>query len=316
MKLALIGPGSTPIPPKGWGAVESLIWDYYLNLKSACCVDIINEPTQDKIINACNAKNYDVIHIMYDDHIIIAPHLKCKKIFYTSHFAYITHPTFEQSYSSYFNSIFAPAIHLNSLITLNALSEDIKNVYISHGFPPHKINVLNNGAREDKFSYSPHPHKPYKTAYIAKVEKRKRQYIYQGIPHIDFIGNYQDSSFDRNATNYLGEWTKDTLYKKLTHYCNLALLSDGEADPLVVKEALMAGLGVVVSECASAHLNAGLPFIDIIPNASLENVNFVNETISDNRAKSAENRNQIREYALKKFSWENIIKKYLKILKS
>ena len=28
MKLVIIGPGIMPIPPKGWGAVESLIWDY------------------------------------------------------------------------------------------------------------------------------------------------------------------------------------------------------------------------------------------------------------------------------------------------
>ena len=28
MRLALIGPGIMPIPPDGWGAVESLIWDY------------------------------------------------------------------------------------------------------------------------------------------------------------------------------------------------------------------------------------------------------------------------------------------------
>ena len=30
MKIALIGPGIMPIPPDGWGAVESLIWDYAL----------------------------------------------------------------------------------------------------------------------------------------------------------------------------------------------------------------------------------------------------------------------------------------------
>ena len=32
MKIALIGPGIMPIPPDGWGAVESLIWDYALEL--------------------------------------------------------------------------------------------------------------------------------------------------------------------------------------------------------------------------------------------------------------------------------------------
>ena len=55
------------------------------------------------------------------------------------------------------------------------------------------------------------------------------------------------------------------LYKGLTHYGNLVLLSDGEADPLVVKEGLMAELGVVISECASSNLDKDLDFITIIP---------------------------------------------------
>ena len=27
MKITLVGPGIMPIPPKGWGAVEILVWD-------------------------------------------------------------------------------------------------------------------------------------------------------------------------------------------------------------------------------------------------------------------------------------------------
>ena len=33
MKIALIGPGIMEIPPKKWGAVEMMIWDYALILK-------------------------------------------------------------------------------------------------------------------------------------------------------------------------------------------------------------------------------------------------------------------------------------------
>ena len=33
MKISIIGPGLMPIPPKGWGAVESLIWDMANALK-------------------------------------------------------------------------------------------------------------------------------------------------------------------------------------------------------------------------------------------------------------------------------------------
>ena len=32
MNIALVGPGIMEIPPKGWGAVESLIWDYATEL--------------------------------------------------------------------------------------------------------------------------------------------------------------------------------------------------------------------------------------------------------------------------------------------
>ena len=32
MKIILIGPGGTTIPPNGWGAVESIVWDYYQEL--------------------------------------------------------------------------------------------------------------------------------------------------------------------------------------------------------------------------------------------------------------------------------------------
>ena len=63
---------------------------------------------------------------------------------------------------------------------------------------------------------------------------------------------------------------KPTLYAITTNYANLVLLSDGEADPLVVKEAFNAGLGVVLSECATANLEViNKPFIDIIPNNKL-----------------------------------------------
>ena len=41
MKFSIVGP-NTHIPPKGWGAVESLIWDYKVNLETGHEVDIIN----------------------------------------------------------------------------------------------------------------------------------------------------------------------------------------------------------------------------------------------------------------------------------
>ena len=51
MRISIIGP-NTPIPPRGWGAVESLIWDYKLSLeKLGHTVQIINIGEPMKILN-------------------------------------------------------------------------------------------------------------------------------------------------------------------------------------------------------------------------------------------------------------------------
>jgi len=311
MKLLLIGPGFSPIPPKGWGAVETLVWDYYENLKKKQIdVIIINEPNLQNIINLCNSHNADIIHIMYDDHVIIVPYLNCKKIFYTSHFAYITHLNFEQNYQSYFINIFKKVIQYQDKIVINAISNDIVEKYKKHGFV-NKINLICNGAREDLFKYTLNPNKKNKSVYIAKIEYRKSQYKYQSIPNIDFVGNYHDSPFNKSLSNYIGEWDKNTLYENLTEYGNLILLSEGEADPLVVKEALIAGLGVVLSECSSANLDTSKKFITIIPNNNLNDTVYVSEQIQQNREYSISNREEIRKYALENFAWNNIIQKYI-----
>ena len=100
----------------------------------------------------------------------------------------------------------------------------------------------------------------------------------------------------------------------MTEYANLILLSDGEADPLVVKEALIAGLGVVVSECASANLDRNLPFIDVVPNHKLNDLEYVTGVIERNRRESIKNRKEIRQYALERFSWKKVIEKYCQII--
>ncbi len=310
MRIVLIAPGFTELPPKGWGAVESIVWDYYENLKYRNIdVHIVNNSDINNIIKECNELNSDVIHIMYDDYISILPNLICKNIIYTSHYAYITNKNFQSNNEHYFNNIFLNVIKNQNCI-INAISEEIKNIYINHGFKS-KINVIHNGARDDKFIFKNLPEYPYKSIYIAKIEYRKCQYKYQSIPNIDFAGNFHNSNFDINNTNYLGEWSKETLYNNLTNYSNLILLSDGEADPLVVKEALLAGLGVVISECSSANLDLNKKFITVIPNHKLDDINYVSKEIEKNRIISNNSRNEIREYALKNFSWSKIIDEYL-----
>jgi glycosyltransferase involved in cell wall biosynthesis len=290
------------------------MWDYYCNLKNKYDVQFISENNIETIIEPCNCENPDVVHIMYDDFVIIADKIKCKRIFLTTHFAYITSPTFKEQRYGYFYNVFSQAIQLQKYFTLLALSQAVADVYIKHGFDKSRVKVLRNGARADSFAYTSTPKLHDKSVYVAKIEQRKCQFKYQSIPNIDFVGNFYSSSFDCNNTNYLGEWTKEMLYNNLTNYGNLVLLSDGEADSLVIKEALVAGLGLVISECAKANLDLSKPFIDIIPNDKLHDLGYITTVIEINREICKGERENIRKYGVERFSWNNIIDEYVKFL--
>ncbi len=107
----------------------------------------------------------------------------------------------------------------------------------------------------------------------------------------------------------MGEWSKETLYNRLTEYGNLVLLSDGEAHPLVCLEAFAAGLGVVISQWAAANLDTSKEFISVIPEDKIDDRKYVAKVIADNRKYSVNNREEILEYA-KMFEWTNVVKNY------
>ena len=306
MKFVLVAPGCTAIPPKGWGAIESIVWDYYTELtQQGHQVIIVNRPNVEDIIKECN-RHACTVHIMYDDHICIVPHLTAKRILYTSHMAYLTNPSFEHIASRYYHDTFKKVIEYQSHITLCVLSKEIEDVYKKHGYTG-KSFVLRNGACRFRTTFT--PQKANRSVYLGKIEFRKSQCTYQTISSIDFVGNYQDTDFH---SPYV-EWEKHTLYDSLTDYGNLVLLSRAEADPLVVKEALMAGLGLVLSECSCANLDLSKEFITVIPDDKLNDLAYVSDQLDKNRDYSVRHRQYIVDYA-KHFSWNTIIKEYVSLL--
>jgi hypothetical protein len=79
---------------------------------------------------------------------------------------------------------------------------------------------------------------------------------------------------------------------------------------------MAAGLGLVVSEQATANLDTSKPFIDVIPQDKINDREFVKRTIEKNREASCSMRKEIRDYCIKKFSWDSIIGKYEKAITS
>ena len=303
MKISIIGPGLMPIPPKGWGAVECLIWDMANALKDLGQeVQIINTTDPNKVLAAIKEFDPDFVHINYDDFIVLYPHINKPKAM-TSHFGYLERPDMMNGYVNIFNKFqeMKPNVF--------CLSEGIKNIYkIFSNFPEEQLFVTPNGVNMDAFNFKEEPAHPHRSMYLAKVDYRKRQHLFQNIDSLWFAGNIVDERYD-TKNNYLGEWSKDQLYKELTDYGNLVLLSDGEAHSLVIMEAFAAGLGVVISEFAKANLDLDKKFITVIPEKKIKDIDYVEGQIIRNREYSIKHRDEIREYA-KQFEWKSVLQKH------
>ena len=303
MKISIIGPGLMPIPPKGWGAVESLIWDMANALKDLGQeVQIINTTDPNKVLASIKEFDPDFVHINYDDFIVLYPHIDKPKAM-TSHFGYLERPDMMNGYVNIFNKFqeMKPNVF--------CLSEGIKNIYkVFSNFPEEKLFVTPNGVNVDAFNFKEEPAHPHRSMYLAKVDYRKRQHLFQNIDSLWFAGNIVDERYD-TKNNYLGEWSKDQLYKELTDYGNLVLLSDGEAHSLVIMEAFAAGLGVVISEYARANLDLDKKFITLIPEKKIKDIDYVEGQIIRNREYSIKHRDEIREYG-KQFAWKKMLKEH------
>ena len=315
MKIALIGPGIIEIPPKGWGAVESLIWDYATELGELGHEGvIINTPDPNEIVRELRKDDFDFIHVHYDVFYSLMDciHSTCPKakIAISSHYPYIDQPEKHQ-YDGYYR-VYDWLIKNDKYYNFCISKKDYET-FKKDGAPEDKLLICENGASHRSYSFQETRIKPDKTLYLAKIEPRKRQYIYQSIDSIEFVGHYTNTtSFDQNK-NYLGEWEHKYKLQHVTDYGNMLLLSDGEnGTPLVIKEALICGLGVVVSQYAAHDLDQSLPFVTVIPNDKWDDIDYVEHKLIENRNTSVKMRNEIRDYGMNNFSWEHLVKLYVK----
>jgi glycosyltransferase involved in cell wall biosynthesis len=314
MKLALIGPGIMSIPPNGWGAVESLIWDYSLELDELGHEGvIINTPNWDDIIQYLNEDDYEFAHLHYDVFYPIMDRIASEtdipKIAISSHYPYVDQP--HMHHRDGYNKIFEWFTN-NKKYYIFCVSKKDYEAFKNFGADESRLILSENGANHKTFTYKSHASKPNRSLYLGQIYHRKKQWIYQSIDSIDFVGqNTNTTKFDPKI-NYLGEWTDEYKRHHLTDYANLILLSDGEnGTPLVVKESMINGLGVVISKYAAHDLPENLPFVTVIPDEKLEDISFIEEKIKENREVSINMRNEIRQFAIDNFSWEKLVKLYV-----
>ena len=299
MKIVLIGPGIMPIPPTGWGAVEILVWDTKVALeKLGHEVLIINTKNGREIIDKINTFRPDFVHVHYDEFVPLVPFIQYPNAI-TSHYGYLERPKMFGGYTNVANEF------MRIKPNVFCLSEGIEKVYnVMFNIP--NTFITPNGVNVNEFNFVSDPEHPDRSIYLAKIDYRKRQHLFQSIDSLWYAGNIADDRFNTKK-NYLGEWSKDRLYNELTEYGNLVLLSDGEAHPLVCMEALAAGLGVVVCQWGAANLDISKEFITVIPENKISDIAYVESKMIENREYSRHHRKDILEYS-KQFDWINVMR--------
>jgi len=310
MKIALIGPGIMSIPPDGWGAVEMLIWDYTTILRAlGHRVEIINTPDRELIKFEVEHGKYDVVHLHYDVfHDIITDLVPlCKALVVSSHYPFLNVPAMwgRDQYGPVFKRYSE-----NKDFTIFASSQKDINTFVELGKSLEENTWLSKlGVRPGPYQYNEYPTFD-STLCFSQVCDRKRQYLMQNWGDecaIDIYGRREQGRFN-NSKNYKGELPREILNQHITNYSNFILLSEVEnTTPLVVKEALICGLGVVVSEAVTPELDTSKSFIDVIPESEINNQDYIKDVVIKNKRHSRQIRREIREYGIDEFGLENIL---------
>jgi len=320
MRFCLVGPGIMPIPPDGWGALERQMWD------RACVLsemghegEIINVPDMNQIIKECLEGNYDVIHVHYDVFYPVVDYLYGKvecPILFSSHYPYIDQPLMHSRDG--YDRILDFILNNQEKFYNFAVSPKDYDFFKEQGVPENRLFWLMEGTNDPEFNYDEVCEYVDKSIYLGKISDRKMQHKYQSIPGIDYVGKYEPgTSFDKTNPNYKGEWSRSDLCRDLTKYANMVLLSDGEnGTSLAIKEALVNGLGVVISRHSASELDVSKPYITVIPDDKMEDLEYIQKAIEKNRKVSVKSRKKIREYGMETFSLTKLIARYVESIES
>lgn len=317
IKIFMLTPCIHDLPIKGPGAVENIVWNYHEEISKRDDVEVVlwNDPNLAAAAKYVNdpSNKVDFVHVHYDDHIpYMVAYCNCP-VYGTTHFGWIHH----REKWSHYHPIFSGTLEAAGLI---CLSQEIANIYRQAGFVG-PLRILRNGVETEKYRFEPAAGVK-DLICLGTVEHRKGhpklvEFCERYGLNLDLVGPIGDFKIPENLryVKYLGVWDKDTVRSHLTDYKTLVLVSEGEADPLVTKEAMAAGLSLIVSADASANLPTDVKWKLEANLKDRESWPDIRDRFRKILAQNAEARTTIRSIAETRYSWKVIVDEYTGIVK-
>lgn len=307
MKIAQVTLGLLPIPPNGWGAVETIIWEYKLALeKLGHQVDI-------PYINEIEKGVYDIVHVHAWNHALELYEKGIPYIFTChDHHLYLN----GKDNKMYRDNLLAMRLAEVAIVPAKYLIEYFDNVpvYMEHGvstsvyseknkFSNHRLLCVGNNGVLENLTFD---RKGFKYAIEAATKLN--------LP-ITIVGptNNNKDFFEKNKSIITSnveikyDLTLDELKEIYRTHSILVHATSIEAGhpPLTILEAAASGLPVITTDCSGdLHTTTVERDVDDV----VDKINYVITNYEIERKKTLK--------SVKKFDWKSIVSKLDKIYSS
>lgn len=314
MKIALVAAGHMAVPPEGWGAVEELVWNFRLQLEAAGhAVEVFNTVWFNEAIVRLRRDPFDFIHLHCDLYCGDFNRHLGQPYCVTSHYGGFARYAPGDTDPNY-DVLFADTLDAPGNIVF---SDAVAKLYQRQGYMGF-LRLLPNPIPVTRFATRARGNG--RAIYLGRIQPRKRQAelasLLDGRVPLDFAGPHdpaEEPNFQpAGDSRYLGSWSRQVVYDRLAEYSCLVLLSRSEGDPLVVKEALAAGLSVVVNEASAANLSEE-PFITVLPDAEHDPL-VIGDAIGASIRRNNQLRAQARAYAQARYDYAAMLPTYLRLI--
>ena len=273
--IVLIAPGEMEMPVKGWGAVELIVQRQATYMQSkGYKVIVLNSWKLTTWVRIWRQKPIFVInhYDVFAKRSLIFSRLFAVRLLATTHYAYAEQP---ERWDPGFASNARALVKADEFVALNPRIAKTFDLM----FNGTRSVTIPNGVETEQFSDGSHARG---FVCLGKVEVRKRQFeLASRLSHdfdITFVGQIEDPRIKELPLEvrqkFVGPWTREQVLQRLAEFKALILLSDAEADALVLYEAQAAGLQVIAAPNAIGAQDRNLPWVHIMdidaPNLNLE----------------------------------------------